>query len=101
MTSALKSRKRHCRNIDLLHSRPYTGTRIVLQYVLAAGSQHGVGRVNKLKNQARIHQDKEKLTHCSSRTNEHEPNVIHLKYYKNYAGWGLLRALVIQANGRH
>ena len=48
--------------------------------VLAAGSQHGVGRVNKLKNQARIHQDKEKLTHCSSRTNEHEPKVIHSKY---------------------
>ena len=53
--------------------------------VLAAGSQHGVGRVNKLKNQARIHQDKEKLTHCSSRTNEHEPKVIYPKYYKNYA----------------
>ena len=53
--------------------------------VLAAGSQHGVGRVNKLKNQARIHQDKEKLTHCSSRTNEHEPKVIHLKNYKHYA----------------
>ena len=51
--------------------KPWQGLRMFDHHVLnsapvlAAGTQHDVSRVNKLKNQARIHQDKEKLTHTA------------------------------------